>query len=43
MCLIFQNSWELLDVPIAYDDYVEVRNAGGLDKYYTVGECACCV
>ncbi|KAJ8712393.1 hypothetical protein PYW07_005235 [Mythimna separata] len=31
------NSWELIDVPIAYDDYVEVRNSAGFDKYYTVG------
>lgn len=30
------NSWELLDVP-CYDDYVEVRNTAGFDKYYTVG------
>ncbi|CAH0588972.1 unnamed protein product [Chrysodeixis includens] len=31
------NSWELIDVPISYDDYVEVRNSGGFDKFYTVG------
>uniref|UniRef100_A0A2A4K9Y7 Mitogen-activated protein kinase kinase kinase 7 n=1 Tax=Heliothis virescens TaxID=7102 RepID=A0A2A4K9Y7_HELVI len=31
------NSWELIDVPIGYDDYVEVRNSAGFDKYYTVG------
>nr|XP_021198433.2 mitogen-activated protein kinase kinase kinase 7 [Helicoverpa armigera] len=31
------NSWELIDVPISYDDYVEVKNSAGFDKYYTVG------
>lgn len=25
-------------MPISYDDYVEVRNTAGFDKYYTVGE-----
>lgn len=31
------NSWELIDIPINYDDYVDVRNTAGFDKYYTVG------
>lgn len=31
------NTWELIDVPINFDDYVEVRNTAGFDKFYTVG------
>lgn len=31
-------------MPIGYDDYVEVRNTAGFDKYYTVGKyCMLCL
>lgn len=31
------NTWEIINAPIHFDDYVEVRNHPGFDKYYIGG------
>ncbi|XP_072944597.1 mitogen-activated protein kinase kinase kinase 7-like [Epargyreus clarus] len=31
------NAWELRDLPLNFDDYVEVKNTAGFDKFITLG------